>query len=108
VFDREGNSAVYYRRLIADNKKPTVRITKAPANGAKVKGTVKVSVAASDASGINRIELWINGKIAAKDVKSPYAFTINVAKYGKRLKVEIRAVDKAGNIAKVAVRTWHR
>jgi subtilisin family serine protease len=108
VYDRAGNSAVYNRSLIADNAAPKVQITSGPKNGAKVKGTVTVKASASDASGIARVELLINGKVVAKDTKSAYSFKIKVSKYGKKIKVQLRAVDKVGNTAKTTTRTWKR
>jgi archaellum component FlaF (FlaF/FlaG flagellin family) len=108
VYDRAGNSAAYDRNLIADNKAPTVKITSAPKNGAKVKGTVTVKASAGDASGIARVELLINGKVVAKDTTAAYSFKIKVSKYGKKLKVQLRAVDKAGNTATTPARTWKR
>ncbi|MBB2941126.1 subtilisin family serine protease [Actinoplanes lutulentus] len=108
VFDKAGNYGVYNRRVIADNKAPAVKITSAPKNGKKVKGTVTVKVAASDASGIARVELYINGKLVKKDASKPYTFKIKVSKYGKKLKIKIRAVDKVGNTRTTATRTWKR
>jgi subtilisin family serine protease len=108
VYDRAGNYGVYNRRVIADNRAPTVKITSAPKNGKKVKGTVTVKVAASDASGIARVELYINGKRVASDAKKPYTFKIKVSKYGKKLKVKVRAVDKVGNTRTTSTRTWKR
>jgi subtilisin family serine protease len=108
VFDRVGNSTALNRTLIADNKAPTVKITSAPKNGAKVKGTVTVKVAASDASGVNRVELLINGKVVARDVSSPYAFKIKVSKFPKTMKIQIRVVDRVGNTSTTATRTWKR
>jgi subtilisin family serine protease len=108
VYDRAGNSAVYNRSLIADNKVPTVKITSGPKNGAKVKGTVTLKASASDSSGIARVELLINGKVVAKDTTSGYSFKIKVSKYGKKIKVQVRSVDKAGNTATTSARTWKR
>ncbi|MFD1364064.1 S8 family serine peptidase [Actinoplanes sichuanensis] len=108
VVDRAGNSAVFNRTLIADNKAPTVKITSGPKNGAKVKGTVTVKVSAGDTAGINRVELLINGKVVAKDVSAAYAFKIKVSKFPKTMKIQIRAVDKVGNTAVTTVRTWKR
>jgi subtilisin family serine protease len=108
VVDRVGNATAFNRTLIADNKAPTVKITSAPKNGAKVKGTVTVKVSAGDASGINRVELLINGKVAAKDVSPAYAFKIKVSKFPKTMKIQIRVVDKVGNTATTATRTWKR
>ena len=108
VYDRAGNSAVYNRTLIADNKVPTVKITSGPKNGAKVKGTVTLKASASDSSGIARVELLINGKVVAKDTTSGYSFKIKVSKYGKKIKMRVRAVDKLGNAVKTSTRTWKR
>jgi subtilisin family serine protease len=108
VFDKAGNSAVYNRALIADNKPPAVKITSAPANGAKVKGTVTVKASASDISGVDRVELIINGKVVAKDAAAPYVFKVSVSKYGKKIKVQVRATDKVGNPATSPTRTWKR
>jgi len=109
VYDRAGNGpAIYNRSLIADNTVPKVKITSGPKNGAKVKGTVTVKASASDASGIARVELLINGKVVAKDTKSAYSFKIKVSKYGKKIKVQVRAYDKVGNAAKTTIRTWKR
>ena len=108
VYDRAGNSAVYNRSLIADNKVPTVKITSGPKNGAKVKGTVTVKASASDTAGIARVELLINGKVVAKDTKSAYSFSVKVSKYGKKIKVQVRAFDKVGNAASTSARTWKR
>ncbi|BAL87157.1 putative subtilase-family protease [Actinoplanes missouriensis 431] len=108
VYDKAGNYGVYNRRIIADNKAPAAKITSAPKNGKKVKGTVTLKAAASDASGVARVELIINGKVVAKDYKAGYAFKIKVKKYGKKLKVQVRAVDKVGNTRTTAARTWKR
>ena len=107
AYDRAGNFGTFTRKVIADNKAPAASFAKAPKNGAKVKGTVSVKAGASDASGIARVELIINGKVVSKDVKSPYTFKIKVSKYGKKLKVQLRAVDKVGN-TKTVTRTWKR
>ncbi|RSM46147.1 hypothetical protein DMB66_50155 [Actinoplanes sp. ATCC 53533] len=108
VYDRAGNSAVYNRSLIADNTGPKVKVTSAPKNGAKVKGTVTVKASASDPSGVNRVELLINGKVVAKDTKAGYAFKIKVSKYGKKIKMQVRSYDKVGNVAYAPARTWKR
>ncbi|WP_433824387.1 Ig-like domain-containing protein [Actinoplanes sp. CA-015351] len=106
--DRLGNTTTAKRVVVVDNTKPKAKITKAPANGAEVKGTVKVAVSASDRNGINRVELLINGKVVAKDAKGPYTFSVKTKKYGKKIKVQIRVYDKAGNVTKTRTRTWRR
>ncbi|MEU4159049.1 Ig-like domain-containing protein [Actinoplanes sp. NPDC026670] len=108
--DRLGNTSTAQRVVIVDNTKPKATITKAPANGAKVKGKgkVKVAVSATDRNGISRVELLVNGKVVAKDTAASYAFTVNTARYGKKIKVQVRVYDKAGNVTKSSVRTWRR
>jgi hypothetical protein len=106
--DRLGNTRNYTRTVIADNKAPTVSITKAPRNKAKVKGTVKVSVKATDPSGIARVELIINGKVVARDTTAAYLLSFSAGKQKKTMKVQIRAYDKLGNVAWTGTRTWYR
>ncbi|HWS31896.1 MAG TPA: S8 family serine peptidase [Actinoplanes sp.] len=108
VYDRAGNQSRYDRRLIADNRGPAVKISAAPRNGAKVRGTVTVKVAATDPAGVTRTQVLINGKVAATDTKAPWTFKIKVAKYGKKMTVRIRAVDKLGNVTTTGARTWRR
>ncbi|MET8152037.1 S8 family serine peptidase [Actinoplanes sp. NPDC049668] len=106
--DKLGNTRTYTRTVVADNKAPAVSITKAPKNKAKVKGTVKVSVKATDTSGIARVELLVNGKVVAKDTASAYLLSFNSKKQPKTMKVRIRAYDKLGNVAYTTTRTWYR
>lgn len=95
--DKLGNPRSYTRIVIADNRAPSLSITKAPGNKAKVKGTVKVTVKASDASGIARVELLVNGKVAATDKTAGYVLRVNTTRL-KTMKVRVRAYDKLGNV----------
>ncbi|MBG0560501.1 Ig-like domain-containing protein [Actinoplanes aureus] len=103
-----GNIREYTRTAITHNQGPTVSITKAPRNKAKVKGTVKVYVKAADAAGVARVELVVNGKVVSKDVKAGYVLSVNTAKRKKRMKVQVRAYDKLGNVTYTTIRTWYR
>jgi hypothetical protein len=96
------------RTLLADNIKPTVSITKAPKNKAKVSGTVKVYAKASDKNGISKVQLLVNGKVVATDTTAGYKLTFKVASQKKTMKVRVRAYDKAGNVAYVTTRTYYR
>ncbi|WP_229075923.1 S8 family serine peptidase [Actinoplanes sp. DH11] len=96
------------RTVTADNKAPSVSITKAPKNKAKVKGTVRVYAKASDTSGIARVELIINGKVVAKDTTAGYVLSVNTKKQKKTMKVQVRAYDKLGHVKYTSSRTWHR
>jgi Bacterial Ig domain len=108
VLDREGNPAVVSRTVTVDNTRPSLRVTKAPKNKAKVTGTVKIRASASDHNGVNRVELLVNGKVVGKDTTSGYAFSLNPRKYGKTFKVQLRAYDRAGNATTSATYTWRR
>jgi hypothetical protein len=109
VTDRFGLARTLPTRTVtADNKAPSVSITKAPRNKAKVNGTVKVYAKASDASGIARVELIVNGKVAARDAKAGYVLSVNATKQKKTMKVQVRAYDKLGNVKYTSIRTWYR
>ncbi|WP_433724518.1 Ig-like domain-containing protein [Actinoplanes sp. CA-051413] len=106
--DAAGNEAVLKRSLTVDNKAPTVSITKAPKNKAKVKKKFTVTAKASDTYGIAKVQLLINGKVVQTDTKAGYSFTINPKRYGKKFTVRVRAYDKAGNATNSATRTYKR
>jgi hypothetical protein len=106
--DRFGNKRSYTRRVIADNAGPAVSITKAPGNRARVKGTVKVSVKAADASGVARVELLVNGKVVARDYKAGYLLSLNAGKQKRTMKIQVRAYDKLGNVKYTSTRIWYR
>ncbi|WP_239140845.1 Ig-like domain-containing protein [Actinoplanes campanulatus] len=108
IYDRLGNVTVVRRSFIVDNNAPYFTVIKAPKNGAKVKGTVKVAASVSEEYGIARVELLINGKVVAKDYAAAYKFSINTKKYGKKIKFRLRAYDKAGNVTTSPTRTWRR
>ncbi len=108
VFDRAGNSTVYRRSIVADNTAPKVKISSGPKNKAKVKGTVKLKVTASDKYGVNRVELLVNGKVVATDKTSAYTFSVKVSKFSRKMKVQVRAVDSVGHVAYDTTRNWTR
>ncbi|MGW4942998.1 Ig-like domain-containing protein [Actinoplanes sp. NPDC004185] len=108
AIDAAGNEAVLKRPLTVDNKAPTVSITKAPKNKAKVKKKFTVTAKASDTYGIAKVQLLINGKVAQTDAKAGYSFTVNPKKYGKKFTMRFRAYDKAGNTSYTPTRTYKR
>ncbi|GGN57785.1 hypothetical protein GCM10010112_10950 [Actinoplanes lobatus] len=109
VHDKAGNSTwLPARTLVADNVLPAVSVTKAPANKAKVKGTVKVYVKAADKSGISKVQLLVNGKVVATDTTAGYVLSFKVASQKKTMKVRVRAYDKAGNVRYTTIRTYYR
>jgi hypothetical protein len=107
--DRWGQSLTLPARTVTvDNAGPAVAITAAPKHKAKVKGTVKVFVKASDAAGIARVELLVNGKVVARDTTSGYLLSVNTSRQKKTMKVQVRAYDRVGNVKYTSIRTWHR
>ncbi|MET8152628.1 S8 family serine peptidase [Actinoplanes sp. NPDC049668] len=108
VYDKAGNRTNYERTIIADNTAPTVKITSGPKNKAKVKGTVKIAVSASDKYGLRRVELLINGKVIQKDTAAAYKFSFKASKQPKKMKVQIRAIDLVGNVKYATTRNYTR
>ncbi|MFC7534845.1 S8 family serine peptidase [Actinoplanes sp. GCM10030250] len=109
IIDKAGNFRwTGVRTLVMDNVLPAATITKAPKNKARVKGTVNVSVKASDKSGISKVQLLVNGKVVATDTKAGYKLSFKVAKQKKTMKVRIRVYDKAGNVRYLTTRTYYR
>lgn len=98
IFDRAGNYKIISHNITVDNVKPTVRITSAPKSGKKLSGKVTIKYTGSDAIGLNRFELLINGKVAQKHT-STAAFVFATKAVPKKFTVQVRAYDKAGNSA---------
>jgi len=106
--DKAGNPTVVNRSITVDNTKPTVKLTTAPKNKTKLRKKTRIAGSAWDAYGVNRVEMLVNGKIAAVDRTAGYAFTLNPYKYGRTFTVQLRAYDQAGNAAYSSKRTYHR
>ena len=96
--DKAGNTATLRRSIVIDNKKPTVRITRAPKNNAKLRKKVTIAAAAADNLVVNRVECWSTASIAGTK-KAGYALSLNPKKYGRTFTVQLRAYDQAGNVA---------
>ncbi|GIF12354.1 S8 family serine peptidase [Actinoplanes teichomyceticus] len=110
ITDRAGNATwTGERTLIADNVKPKVSLGSAKKNKAKVKGTVTVTAKASDASGISKVQLLVNGKVVATDTTAGYTLKFKVKSQKKTMKIKLRAYDRAGNYTTTGVlRTYYR
>jgi thermitase len=108
LYDKAGNTRAYDRIVIADNTPPAVRITKAPKNKAKIKGTVKIYYTGSDTYGVKNYQLIINGKVVSTHTGTP-AFSFVASKYPKSsIRVQVRAYDVAGNSRITSTLTYHR
>ncbi|MEU4155870.1 Ig-like domain-containing protein [Actinoplanes sp. NPDC026670] len=96
--DRLGNSSSATRTVIVDNTAPTFKVTRAPKNKSKLSKKMTFTASASDRNGVAKVQLLVNGKVVATDVKAGYSFTLNPKKYGKKFTIQLRAYDKAGNV----------
>jgi hypothetical protein len=81
-----------------DSQAPAVAISNP--TGGKVSGLVFVDVTATDNVAVARVELLVNGSVAATDTLAPYGFTLDSAAYSDgALSLQARAYDAAGNSA---------
>jgi hypothetical protein len=106
--DLAGNRSLVARTVYVDNTAPSISFSKAPKNKAKLSGKVTLKAKAGDRYGVSKVQLLVNGKVAATDTKAGYAFTLNPKKYGKTFSVQLRAYDKAGNVKYSSKRTYRR
>jgi hypothetical protein len=105
--DRAGNTATHTWKINADNAGPDVTAVTGPADAAKVTGTVTVTASVQDPAGVAKVELIINGKVAATDHTAPYTLKIDTAALPKKSAVQIRATDKAGNVTMKTIGNWN-
>ena len=111
AFDAAGNvsplsiaaSAV---TLSGDTNPPVVSIT-TPINGSKLSGTVPVNIAASDDTGVIKVELYENGSLLGTDTTAPYSFSWNTASYPNTTYILLaKAYDAAGNIGSTSITVY--
>jgi thermitase len=91
AYDRAGNVSVLRRAVRADNTPPAVRVFP--------HGRL-VTARATDASGVARLELLVNGRVTVRFAGYLRQFTVPAT----ARTVLVRAVDKAGNFRVVAAR----
>lgn len=109
AYDRAGRVTTSRQTVRVDNVAPSVLIASAPVNGRKaIRGIAYVTARATDASGINRLELVVNGKVVQRYAGPAHRFAVNTASFGKMLTVAVRGYDKAGNARLTPARTWYR
>lgn len=88
---------------VGDTTVPSVSLT-SPAGGSTAKGLVTVNVSASDNTGINRVDLMVNGSKLASDTTSPYSFSWDSSKVPDgNATLTASAYDAAGNYASSSV-----
>jgi hypothetical protein len=96
--DLAGNVCAVRRTAYVDNTLPSLSVTSAPKNQAKLTKKVTLKAKATDTYGVAKVQLLVNGKAVATDTKSGYQFTLDPKKYGKKFSVQMRAYDRAGNV----------
>lgn len=86
----------------ADQVAPLVSLT-APLNGATLSGSVDVIASASDASGVSKVEFYVNGSLLASDSSPPFTTSWNTASVANgSYALMARAYDPAGNVGSSA------
>jgi hypothetical protein len=108
AYDRAGNAASVVRTVTVDNVGPTVTWGAAPAHKAKVRGIVRVNAGATDAYGVHRVQVLVNGAVVATDTTAGYSFALDTRRYARTMTVTLRAYDRVGNARVSAARTWYR
>lgn len=82
----------------ADSRLPSVQIT-TPSAGSTVQGTVPVNVTATDDVGVRRVDLLVDGTVAASRTTSPWQFSWNSAAVANgQHTLQAAATDGAGNV----------
>jgi hypothetical protein len=91
--------------VYADTTPPAISLT-SPAAGATISGTKSVTLAASasDASGIQSVEFYVDGVLLARDTSAPYSASWSLRRVAKGSHtLRARAVDTAGNSAEQSI-----
>jgi hypothetical protein len=101
--DGLGNTTVAERTVVNDTVGPRLRISRG-----KPGKHPHIRVKASDANGVDRVELLVDGDLVATDTEGPYGFALDPRRHGKKIKVQVRAYDRAGNETTSSELTYHR
>jgi hypothetical protein len=88
----------YFNPLVPDPNGPTAAIT-TPSGGATVRGAVAVTANATDAWGVAKVELLVDGAVVGVDTAAPYAFSWNAWSHADgNATLQVRAYDGDGNV----------
>ena len=88
-----------------DTTAPSVALT-SPANGQTVAGSVTVGATASDASGIAKVDFYVNGVLTASDSTYPYSYLWDTSKLADgTYTLQARVMDGAGLVGSSTVAT---
>ncbi len=101
-----GSSSMTHGAVViySDTTPPTLAIN-SPADGAGVGGRmVSISATASDASGVQAVEFYVDGVLLARDTSAPYSANWNLRKVASGPhNIKVRAIDNAGNATESTV-----
>lgn len=87
-----------------DATPPALTITN-PASGATVSGSkLSINATASDTSGVQAVEFYVDGNLLIRDSSSPYVANWNLRKASKTTHaIKVRAIDNVGNVAEQSI-----
>jgi hypothetical protein len=81
----------------ADGTAPEVSVS-APSEGETLRDTVSFTVAATDESGVERVDFMINGQVVGSDSSAPYTWSWDTTQWNDGgYTLSARAVDPSGN-----------
>ena len=90
------NSTITFRT--PDTTAPVTAIT-APVANAALSMTQAVTATASDATGITKVEFWMDGQLLNTDTTAPYSYSLDTTKYTSAAhSLQTKAYDAAGNV----------
>jgi RHS repeat-associated protein len=99
AWDAAGNQTDANILLTVDNAVPDVDIT-LPAEGVTVSGSLQVQASASDNTGLENVELLVNGSSQGVIQNAPFEWTIDTAALADGVtSLSVIATDTAGNSA---------
>jgi fibronectin type 3 domain-containing protein len=83
----------------SDTTPPAAQLT-APAANSTVSGTVTVTATATDASGVTKVEFYVNSKLIGTDTNAPYSFSWDTTPLpNDKHSIAVAAYDTAGNVS---------
>lgn len=85
--------------VLVDTQAPMVNLTN-PANGSLVSGPITITATATDAAGISKVQLFLDGQLVTTKTTSPYTYSWNTnnSTDGSHV-IKAIATDKAGRTA---------
>ena len=88
--------------VAVDSSAPSVSLG-SPANGSSVGGVVTVSAAATDNTGVSKVEFYLNGVLKSTTASAPYTYSWNTAALANgSYTLSAKAYDAAGNMGQSA------